>query len=121
MSVLTPTRPAEALRETNLRLGLCLQTLAPDQEHLAAATPQQMMALLSELLRAGEWLRSGLPEERNAELETELATYRGHVKRLHELMPSIHSRLLQEKARLEAERSRVDASAEWARASRQTL
>jgi hypothetical protein len=111
----------ETLRETNQRLNFWLESLLPDHGEPVVATPQQMMGLLSELLRAGEWLRTGLPADRDPELEMELEVYRNHVKRLHRLLPSIHSRLLQEKARLESERSRVEASAQWARASRQTF
>jgi predicted nucleic acid-binding Zn-ribbon protein len=76
--------------------------------------------LLSELLRAGEWLRAR-PEHRDAELEHELSEYRKQVERLRSLLPFIHRALLRERARLEQERERVQAAAEWARGSRQTL
>jgi hypothetical protein len=54
-------------------------------------------------------------------LELELDQYRKNVERLRTVMPSIHSVLLQERARLEQERARVESVAEWARGSRQTL
>jgi hypothetical protein len=116
-----PNHPAQILRETNQRLSLWLDSLVLDHRDPAVATPQQMMGLLSELLRAGEWLRTGLPAERDAELAAELDAYHKNVERLHKLLPSIQRRLLEERARLEAERTQLEASAEWARASRQTL
>jgi len=79
-----------------------------------------MAGLLSELMRAGEWLRA-LPAERDAELAEELTAYRSNVERVRELLPSIHSTLLQARARLEQERTRVEAAAEWTRRSLQTL
>ena len=81
---------------------------------------EQMAGLLSELMRAGAGLRS-LPREQSPELEQELSVYRKNVDRLRELMPSIHATLLQERARLENERGRLESAAEWARSSRQTL
>jgi hypothetical protein len=40
---------------------------------------------------------------------------------LRDLLPSLHRQLLAERSRLEAQRSRVQSAAQWARASRQTL
>ncbi|MGP0020480.1 MAG: hypothetical protein ACLPHP_18070 [Candidatus Sulfotelmatobacter sp.] len=119
---------AQNFHETNVRLALLLDSLIPDRtpsEPLLnppprAATPQQMAALLSELMRAGQWLRS-LPCEKDATLERELSEYRKQVERLRMLLPSIHQTLLGERARLEQERARVVSAAEWARSSRQTL
>jgi hypothetical protein len=112
---------AQNLHETNHRLRFWLDSLVPEQAPPGAATPQQMAGLLSELLRAGEWLRAGLPREKGPELETELGNYRRNVERLRELLPFIQALLLREKARLEAERARVECAAEWARGSRSTL
>ncbi|MFZ0954991.1 MAG: hypothetical protein WAN60_01510 [Candidatus Sulfotelmatobacter sp.] len=114
---------AQNLQGTNRRLRFWLESLFPGRESPSAATPQQMAGLLSELLRAGEWLRRGLPQEqeRDAELQSELGHYRRNVLRLRELLPSIQKVLLHEKARLEAERARVECAAEWARGSRRTL
>ncbi len=114
---------AQNLHETNRRLRFWLDSLFPEQEPPSAAKPQQMVGLLSELLRAGEWLQRGLPleQKRDPELEVELDHYRRNVLRLRELLPSIHRILLREKARLEAERAQVECAAEWARGSRRTL
>jgi hypothetical protein len=83
-------------------------------------TPEKMSGVLSELLRAGELLRSR-PGESNPDLEDELADCRQQLERLRDQLPLIHRALLNERARLEHERERVQAAAEWARASRRTL
>lgn len=116
-----PDRLTQDLRETNSRLCSCLDSLAPNHTQPSApATPQQMAGLLSELMRAGQWLRA-LPADEDPALERELANYRKNVERLRDLLPTIHRALLAERARLEQERARVESAAEWARRSRQTL
>jgi hypothetical protein len=119
MSVLAPDILAESLQETNARLASLLDSLIPDGAQPRAATPQQMAGLLSELMRAGQWLQ-GLPPQRDPGVEVELARYRRNVERLRALLPSIHSTLLRDRARLEQERARVESAAAWARRSRQT-
>jgi hypothetical protein len=127
---------AQIFQGTNARLALLLDSLIPDQapsqlplnppsstrSNLAprAATPQQMAALLSELMQAGQWLRS-LPSEKDVALERELSQYRKQVERLRAVLPSLQQTLLGERARLERERARVVSAAEWACRSRQTL
>ena len=116
------------LRESSRRLRRWLEILISSfdstSESPASAsqvpTPEQMSGLLSELLRAGEFLRNR-PGENNPALEDELAAYRQQLMRLRDQLPLIHRSLLNERAYLEHERERVQAAAEWARASRQTL
>jgi len=124
MPCLSSDRLVENLRETNSRLSFWLENLLPDQTPSSArpraATPQQMSGLLSELMQAGEWLKH-LPPEKDPVLERELTDYRRNVERLRDLLPLIHSTLLQERARLEQQRARVASAAEWARGSHQTL
>lgn len=124
MLVLSPSELAETLHDVNVRLRFWLEDLVPDSAASVAlpraATPRQMGGLLSELMRAGEWLRT-LPADRDAKLEAELSAYRKNVERLRALLPSIHSALLAERARLEHERARVQCAAEWAGRSRLTL
>ncbi len=111
------------LHETNRRLGFWLDRLTPSPQNPEAqrvVTPEEMTGLLSELMRTGAWLR-GLPSERDATLERELAEYREQVERLRARMPLIHAALLRERARLEQERSRLAAASLWAERSRQTL
>ena len=120
MSVLSPDMLAENLRETNARLGLLLDSLIPDGGPPRVATPQQMAGLLSELMRAGQWLR-GLPPQKDPDVEQELSRYRSQVERLRAVLPSIHNALLRDRTRLEQERSRVESASAWVRSSRQTL
>lgn len=130
MPLSPPHMLAQNLRETNARLALCLDSLimashpgsASNSPQARPATPQQMSALLSELMRAGEWLRA-LPNspDRDAAVEHELSEYRKNVERLRDLLPSIHGALLKERSRLEQERARVETAAQWVRGSRQTL
>ena len=121
MPNLTESQCAENLHETNWRLRRYLQTLSPDEAQVAPPSPQLISELLSELLRSGEWLRRGLPESQGPQLRAELDEYRQNLQCLRDRMPSIHSHLLAEKARLESERARIDSAAEWAQSSRQTL
>jgi hypothetical protein len=114
------------LREANRRLSFWMDSMAAPQDQPVIATPDQMAGLLSELLRAGSWLSAEpLPamgnDENDGELNLELVRYRTNVERLRDLMPSIHRQLLLERAHLEAQRSRVQSAAHWARASRQAL
>ncbi|MGC2403864.1 MAG: hypothetical protein WA510_28990 [Acidobacteriaceae bacterium] len=111
------------LRDANRRLGPCLENLVPGHGTGAVATPEQMAALLSELLHAGAALRAEpIPAKGNdPELDIELDRYRRHAERLRDLLPSIHSHLLAERSRIESQRSRVQSVAAWARASRQTF
>ena len=114
----------QSLRETNQRLSLWFDAIAADSCWPAATSPvEPMAALLSELLRVGAALRAQPPTEKGVDLEldAELAKYRGQVERLRDLLPSIHRQLLAERARLEAQKARVQSAAQWARASRQTL
>ncbi len=124
MPVLAHDLLAQKLHDSNARLGFWLDSITPDCPASSAptrpVTPQQMSGLLSELMRAGQWLRN-LPEEKDAELGEELSAYRKNVERIRELLPSIHSTLLRQRARLEQERTRVEAAAEWMRRSQQTL
>jgi hypothetical protein len=110
------------LRETNRRLSFWLDSMVAPREQ-PAASPEQMAGLLSELLRAGTWLRAEpLPTPgADADLNLELERYRGNVERLRDLLPTIQTQLLAERERLEAQRARVQSAAQWARASRQAL
>jgi len=111
------------LRDANGRLGPWLESMAPEPGRSAMVTPEHLTALLSELLRTGAALRATpIPAQGfDPDLDSELARYRSHMERLRDLLPSIHRHLLLERARLEAQRARVKAASEWARASQQTI
>lgn len=111
----------QSLRQTNQRLRFWLESLELPPSPTTPLMPQLVAGLLSELLQAGERLRSGLPESPGLALEDELREYRRNLERLRERMPGIHKHLLEERARLEAERTRLEAAEEWAQGSRQIL
>jgi hypothetical protein len=121
MSAIVPDL-AQDLHETNSRLRFWLNSVMRqlDGGKPSPATPQQMTGLLSELMRAGQRLRT-LPAQKDPGIEHELNQYRKNVERLHAVLPAIHGTLLEERARLEQERVRVESAAEWVRGSRQTL
>jgi hypothetical protein len=121
----SPSR-SEALRDSNCRLRFWLDDMlhnAVTGDEQLQVTPEHMAALLSELLRVGAALRAQPIPMHGSDpaLDRELETYRGQVERLRALLPAIHTHLLAERARLEAQQARVRSAAEWARASRQTL
>jgi hypothetical protein len=111
------------LRETNQRLQAWLRSMVKPSGQLCVATPDCITALLSELLQAGAALREqALPTRGiDPELDDELEQYRHNIERLRDVLPSIHSQLLVERARLEVQRARVHSADEWAQTSRQTL
>jgi len=116
----TEEQLTENLRQANTRLRTWLEGLETDQEH-PTTSPQLISGLLSELLRTGVWLRGGLPEDRSLQLQAEVGEYRRNLVRLRDQMPAIHSHLLRERARLEAERTRIELALQWAQGSHQTL
>ncbi len=117
-----PSR-SQILHATNERLRSCLDLISQHGGSASGGMPDCITALLSELSGAGAELRAhpipltGL----DPMLDEELRQYRSNVELLRELLPSIHSQLSVERARLEVQRARMQSAAEWARASRQTL
>ena len=118
--MLVATDFANELHETNERLSAWLSSLSPAGSSVRPATPEQMNGILSELMRVGQFLRAA-QHETDSTLQQELGIYRKHVEQLRALMPSIHQALLNERARIEQERQRINSASEWVRASRQTL
>ena len=117
-----PSR-VQTLRDANRRIPDWLDCVVARKEQAAVVTPDQMAGLLSELLKAGEGLRAEpVPEKGlDPELDDERDKYRRNVERLKRMLPAIHGQLLVEQARLESQRARLQAAAEWACASRRTL
>jgi hypothetical protein len=112
---------AQNLRQTNTCLRLWLESLETADAQRTPPNPRIVPELLSELLRAGEWLRDGVPAACGPELEAEVGEYRRNLGRLRSQMPAIHNHLLQERVRLEAERARLESVAAWAAGSHQSL
>ena len=113
---------ARDLHESTNTIRRVLHELLPQASEQVphVATPEQMSALLSELMRAGQRLRV-LPAHCDGNLEQEISEYRNEVERLRSLLPAIQTSLLAERARLERERERLRGAAAWAEASLQTL
>jgi hypothetical protein len=113
----------QVLRKTNHLLTSYFEIIALRHAQSAAVTPEQMASLLSALLSAGAVLRAqALPVPGvDRELDLEVSQYRRNVERLRDFLPAIHKHLLAERARIEAQQSRLRTAAEWAEASRQTL
>jgi hypothetical protein len=105
---------------TNGRMGSWLDKVLPQQ---ASVSLEQMSAVLSDLMSTGACLRANpIPAKgTDPELDDELERYRQNVERLREILPSLHAQLLKERARIEAQRSRVHSTEEWARSLRQTF
>jgi len=121
MSCLTQDQRTQKLRQTNARLRFWLDSLARAQANPGAPKPRIISELLSELLHTGEWLQSGTSQEPAPQFEAEFIEYRRNLELLRSQMPAIHRHLLEERARLEAERTRIESAMEWAQGSNQTL
>lgn len=109
------------LRRATCRIQEIIRALLPQGMGIpcAVASPQQMSDLLSELMRAGQRLRT-MPAG-DPELQHEVWCYRKEVEHLQSVLPSIQSTLSAERDRLQQRRERVNAAAAWAQASRETL
>jgi hypothetical protein len=111
------------LKETNRRVdfwmnSFCLPATASGTRP-RVVSPQQINGLLSELMKAGESLQK-LPAEVDDSIRVEVDAYRKKIECLRDLLPTIHRSLLQERARLEHERGRMQAASQWASMTHQT-
>ena len=109
--------PVQELEKTNGKLQHLLELLAPTQPSLAVNT-QHVADVFAEVMRVGEWLRDGLARNAEGRMAEELGRYHQHLEQLRKLLPRIHGHLLTERARLEAERTHLEAAAVWARSAR---
>ena len=103
----------QGLEGANRKLRLVLQAIEDTGTGITVA-PEQLATLLEELLRVGEWLRSGALRNPDVPVARELEEYRKNMERLRRLMPAIQACLLTERARLEADRAHMKAAAAWA-------
>jgi hypothetical protein len=124
MPVTTPGQLAFELHNRHQRLKFLLDSLMPpshcSEPQRTVPSANQVSDLLSELSRAGQLLRD-CSMQKDSEVEREMFQYRGQVQRLRDLLPGMRCILLAERARLECERKRLNATAHWARMSRHTL
>lgn len=82
--------------------------------------PTGLTDLLDELLQVASTLHDHtLP--RDSEFSNEVWSFRANLQQLAALLPSLRTRFLLEKARLEAARMKITRAAAWAEGSRETL
>jgi hypothetical protein len=108
---------ANELRGTNRRLAGLLEELS-GTNMAAPAVATKMEMILTELLRAGGWFQNAAVAPLDRELQDEMNRYRWNLERLQALLPEVHAKLLVERARLESERTHLEAANAWAQASR---
>jgi hypothetical protein len=112
----------ETLREANRLLREALVRFRPERRRYAHIAPQELSALLDELLKASESLRLAPGAEATSEaVAHELHEYRKNLQELKRFLPALHVGLLVERSRLETERSHIRAATAWAGANRKTL
>jgi hypothetical protein len=83
--------------------------------------PDQVVELLNSVLRAGECLRAEVASAPDPAWQAETLHYRKNLERLRGILPLLDVQLRAERARLEAERTHLEAASGWAASSRQTL
>ena len=116
------TPALDILRDANRNLRLALLHLQPDSNTAGSIDPTDLSGLLAELLRVAECLRNiSLHNPPTEELSRELGVYRANLQELAQVLPSVHGRLLTDKARLEMARSHVHAATGWTQLSQTIL
>ena len=106
----------QSIEDTNRNLDSLIEILRRAQKSFSV-TPEHMATLLAEVLRAGEWLRSGLARNAQGRMADELARYCLRLEQLRHLLPTLHAQLLTERSRLQAEKKHLEATATWARSA----
>jgi hypothetical protein len=107
------TMSVQALEAANRKLDFLLAVLRPAPAPFSLR-PEDMAAVLAEVLRVGEWLRGAPARPEAGPMTEELAQYRQHLEQLQQVLPSVHAQLLVERSRLEAERAHLETAAAWA-------
>jgi len=116
-----PADKLETLCEVNRRLRAALIRLQPERSSCANIRPQDFSAILDELLRAAECLRTVPAPVQAAVFAEQAADYRRNLESLKRFLPALQVRLLAEKSRLETAQSHVASAAEWADANQKIL
>lgn len=104
------------LRRTNQVLDRFFVSTAFGKPTGSLVSRDGLAAVLSEILSVREMLLRNERSPGNLELTAELGKYRSHLEHLRILMPSLQAELLTERARLEAERSHLEAASGWSAA-----
>jgi hypothetical protein len=117
-----PKPAIEDLRQAHRALQAGLARLQPQLTNPASLKPDDFAGLLASLLSAAGVVRTIPAASMSAvEMKKEISQYRTTIEKLAQVLPSIHGRLLAEKARLEIVQTHMAATAAWAQASKKTL
>jgi hypothetical protein len=112
-----PDTSLENLRTANRILGQGLLRLQHDG--LSAVGNGGLAGLRHQLSEAGSFVRGLEPDQPlPSSLATELWQYRRRLRELAELLPTLQTRLLAEKARLQAVQGRQEAVHAWVEAQK---
>ena len=119
------------LRDLVKQLGSWADTLESQSARQAVATPEDIMGILSAMLRANKMMQQQTVQQDPGQAFTHraphidpdptIAGYRGAMQRIRELLPQLEARLLEERVRLETEQARIRATMGWAQTSRRNL
>lgn len=107
----TPT-----LREINDKLRAAAFRLGPTERLASSFKPEELSSIVELLRQATLCLSSASRDDLDSPHPSEegaVREYRENVEGLKRLLPSLHVRLLVEKERLEAARTRLAATHEW--------
>jgi hypothetical protein len=116
-----PPIAIDTFRLTNTHIRELLMRMHSSEEAYLVK-PHDLENLFAEMIQAMECVRQ-LPKHLapGTELEKTVSEYRSSVEQLRQVLPAMHARLIQEKARLKAARAHLAGAAAWVHASRSTL
>lgn len=103
---------AQQMHETNRRLRDFLELIPQQESGPLRIGPADLTSLLAELKNVERFRKNEINAD--ARLDTELAEYRKNLEDLRGLLPSLQARYIAERARLEHDRSHLQAAAGWA-------
>jgi hypothetical protein len=109
--------PLAHLHDVNGRLRGLLESLLREG---ATPGPQQLTALLSDLLDAGAYLQDRSIRRDVEEQVPAIHEYQRLLTELQRLLPELHARFLAERALLERERHHLAVAASWSDTARRT-
>ena len=106
----------DAIVHVNDKLDSLLASLHPAPASFSL-TAEQMVAILSEVMVVGEWLRAGFARDAEPPLQEQLDRYRLHLEHLRQVLPGIYTQLLTARSRIQDERAHLERAAAWAQSS----
>lgn len=110
-----PNTALEALQLANHNIGKRLTQLRCVGANVVH--PDLLADLRVNLAETGVWIKR-LPTDGPAspQLDAEISQYRSHLQELARILPTIHARLLAQRARMQTLGERYEAVQAWARA-----